>query len=142
MATHSPETGAANDGATTTQTTGAGGSSGNGDNGNLGAFVTQEVHQVVIATSSFVVTIVALLASAFGVVAALAWNKAISDWLTTVTIFDVTDPRGKEFVDAIVITVIAIVGVTALGIIASRVRGRNLLIFQQPVQSKDDAKKK
>lgn len=142
MATHSPEKGAANDGATTTQTAGADDSSRDDDNGTIGAFVTQEVRQVVVATSSFVVTIVALLASAFGVVAALAWNKAISDWLASVNLFDISDPHGKEFVDAIVITVIAIVGVTVLGIIVSRLRGRNLLIIQQPQQSKKDEAKK
>ena len=96
---------------------------------------------MVIATSSFVATIVALLGSALGVVAVLAWNQAISDWLKTVTIFNVTDKLGKEFVDAIVITLIAIAGVTVLGIIASRVRGKNLLVIQQPKDSKQDARK-
>lgn len=96
---------------------------------------------MLVATSSFLTTIIALLASAFGVVAALAWNKALSDWLQTVTIFSVKDALGKEFVDAIVITVIAIVIVTVLGIIASRVRGKNLLIIQQPLAPRKDSSK-
>ena len=141
MATSGSESGAANGPATASPSGETDDTAHNGHTTYLGDFVTQEVRHVVIATSSFVTTIIALLASAFGVVAALAWNKAISDWLASVNIFNISDPHGQEFVDAIVITVIAIVIVTALGIIASRVRGKNLLVIQQPKDSKQDTKK-
>ncbi len=141
MATSGSESGAVNDPATAALSGETGDSAQNGHNPDLGDFVTHEVQHVIVATSSFVTTIVALLAFAFGVVAALAWNKAISDWLTSVKLFNISDPHGEEFADAIIITLIAIVTVTALGIIASRIRGRNLLVIQQSKDAKQDTKK-
>ena len=67
---------------------------------------------------TFLGTMVALAAASFGVVAALAWNSAITDLVKTVF------PHGQgivyEFVYAIVISVVAIIVVRWLGKLADR----------------------
>ena len=45
---------------------------------------------IFVATTNLVSTLIFLLSSAFALVAALAWNKAISDWLPTVRSFNLT----------------------------------------------------
>lgn len=87
----------------------------------------QQVKRVIVLTSNFIITIVALLSTAFGLVAALAWNRAISDWLPTVTPFDIQDKLVKEFVYAVAITFVGIVGLGFLGFLTSRVKGENIL---------------
>lgn len=93
---------------------------------------TQEValdqlRKTVTIASNVLITLVALLASAFGLVTALAWNKAISDWLPTTEIFGTSDPLIKEFGYAALITIFAVVVIGFLGIFTSRLRGQNLM---------------
>lgn len=87
----------------------------------------QQVKRVIVLTGNFIITIVALLSTAFGLVAALAWNRAISDWLPTVTPFNIQDKLVKEFVYAVAITIVGIVGLGFLGFLTSRVKGENIL---------------
>ena len=54
----------------------------------LQAIAQQQVEYVVIATSTVATTIFTVLASAAGLVAALAWNTALSSWLPTVIKLD------------------------------------------------------
>jgi uncharacterized membrane protein YidH (DUF202 family) len=95
------------------------------------ALAAQQVQHVVVATTNFVSTLIFLLSSALALVAALAWNKAISDWLPTVRIFDLTDPLAKDFAYAGVATAFAVVIISILGFINGRLKGKNLLV-QQP----------
>ncbi len=76
----------------------------------------RQVQQVVILGGTFFSTVVALLASAFGVVTALAWSRAIFDWLPTVPLLDFYDPLVREFADAGVTTFVAMVVVLFLGV--------------------------
>jgi hypothetical protein len=95
--------------------------------------VQHQVEHVFIATANFASTVIALLVSALGVVAALAWNKALSDWLPTVIHLD--DPLARDFAYAGVATFVAIVTVPILGFVNSRLRGRNLLMLQPVAQA-------
>lgn len=87
----------------------------------------QQVKRVIVLTSNFIITMVALFSAAFGLIAALAWNRAISDWLPTVNPFNIQDKLIKEFVYAVGITIIGIVGLGFLGFVTSRVKGENIL---------------
>jgi Family of unknown function (DUF5654) len=80
------------------------------------------------ATSTiFLATVVSLATSAFGVVAALAWNQAIHDLLTDLLSNKALLGRlglsahAMELVYAIVITVIAVVVILTLNRVASRI---------------------
>lgn len=98
------------------------------------AAVSQPVQYVIVATSSFATTVAALLTSAFGLVAALAWNRALSDWLPTIPFIHLNDPLAKDFAYAGVATFVAVICVAMLGAVnrrLSRYKGRNLL--QPPV---------
>ncbi len=61
----------------------------------LQAIAQQQVEYVVIGASTVATTIFTVLASAAGLVAALAWNTALSAWLPTVITLD--DPLAKDF---------------------------------------------
>lgn len=93
-----------------------------------------QVQQVVILGGTFFSTVVALLASAFGVVAALAWSRAIFDWLPTVPLLDFHDPLVREFADAGVTTVVAVVVVLFLGVVNARLKTRGKLPSFPPQQ--------
>ena len=62
---------------------------------------------------SFLATMITLASTAFGLVAALAWNTAISDLIKTLL------PAGKglipEFIYALFITVVAVIVMSTLG---------------------------
>jgi uncharacterized membrane protein len=68
---------------------------------------------------------IALASAAFGVIAALAWNSAISDLIKQLL------PAGKgivpEFIYAIIITIVAIVVLSMLGKLAERAAGQSAI---------------
>ncbi len=85
-----------------------------------------QLKRVAVVTSSIIISVVALLSSALGLVTALAWNKAVSDWLTTLHIF-ADDPLAKEFSYAIALTILGVMAIGILGYVTRRLRGENLL---------------
>ncbi len=91
-----------------------------------------QVQHIVVATSNVISTLIFLLSSALALVAALAWNKAISDWLPTVQWFNVRNPLAKDFAYALVATAFAIVLIGVLGFVNGRLKGKNLLLQQPP----------
>lgn len=97
----------------------------------LQAIAHQQVEYVVIATSTVATTIFTVLASAAGIVAALAWNTALSHWLPT--IITLNDPLTKDFAYAGIATLVAAVTILLLGIVNNRLRPKHLLKrTQQP----------
>jgi len=70
----------------------------------------------------YIATMIALATAAFGVVAALAWNTAITDLIKAVW-------PGKgatvisDFIYAIIITIIAVIVIVNLGNLAQRASG-------------------
>ncbi len=91
-----------------------------------------QVQHVVVATGNLISTLIFLLSSALALVAALAWNTAISQWLQTVSLFGLHDSTTKSFVYALVATVFAVVVIAILGAINNRIKGKNLLIQSPP----------
>ena len=83
--------------------------------------------RVAVATSNLIISVVALLTSAFGLVTALAWNRAISDWLPTVNFLPTNDRLIKEFIYAGALTIFVVIALGLIGILLQRVRGENLL---------------
>jgi hypothetical protein len=77
------------------------------------------------ATSTvFLATVVSLATSAFGVVAALAWNQAIEDNLkdvTTSSFFARLSQGQRELVYAVIVTLIAVTVILTLNRVASRI---------------------
>ena len=73
--------------------------------------------------ASYLATMIALASAAFGIIAALAWNTAITDLIKTFL------PAGKglwpEFLYALIITIIAIIVMSSLGKIAERAGGKS-----------------
>lgn len=73
--------------------------------------------------SSYIATMIALASAAFGVIAALAWNTAISDLIKTYL------PAGKgiasEFIYALIVTVVAIIVLNSLGRMAQASGGES-----------------
>lgn len=73
--------------------------------------------------SAFLATMIALASAAFGIIAALAWNTAITD------LIHVFLPAGKglgpEFLYAVIITIIAVVVMSNLGKLAERAGGKS-----------------
>ncbi len=91
------------------------------------AMAQQQVRRTIQTASNFVTTVVALVSSAVGFVAAFAWNDAISHWLPTVPFFSTNSDVIKRFYYAIAATVFAIIVIAVLGVINSRIKGRNLI---------------
>ncbi len=91
----------------------------------LQAIAQHQVEYVVIATSTVATTIFTVLASAAGLVAALAWNTALSSWLPTVINLD--DPLAKDFAYAGIATVVAAVTIILLGVVNNRFQPKHLL---------------
>jgi VIT1/CCC1 family predicted Fe2+/Mn2+ transporter len=87
----------------------------------------QQMRRSIETASNFITTVVALLSSAVGFVAALAWNNAISAWLPTINLFNTSSDVLKKFYYAIVATVFAIVVIAVLGFINGRIKGQNLI---------------
>jgi hypothetical protein len=80
--------------------------------------------QAQAATTVVIGTIVTLISSAFGFVAALAWNDAIRDVLTKLLINTGLDkqfgPTGEALLTAIVFTIIAVIAIFILQRVAGR----------------------
>ena len=91
----------------------------------LQAIAQHQVEYVVIATSTVATTIFTVLASAAGLVAALAWNNALSHWLPTIIRLD--DPLAKDFAYAGIATVVAAVTIILLGVVNNRFQPKHLL---------------
>jgi Mn2+/Fe2+ NRAMP family transporter len=91
----------------------------------LQAIAQQQVEYVVIATSTVATTIFTVLASAAGLVAALAWNTALSHWLPTIIKLD--DPLAKDFAYAGIATAVAAVTIILLGVVNNRFQPKHLL---------------
>jgi hypothetical protein len=89
------------------------------------------VGQVVARTTRFsrevVATMISLASAAFGVVAALAWNEAITGWFNEY--FSKGGRIGALFVYAVVVTLVGVVVIVLLGRLAAR-------ISAQPVEFK------
>ena len=83
---------------------------------------------------TFFTTVMALLSSAFGVVAALAWSKAIFDWLPTIPFLNFNDPLGRDFANAGVTTFVAVVAVLLLGFVNARLKTKGKLPSLPPQQ--------
>ena len=76
-----------------------------------------------------VATMISLASAAFGVVAALAWNSAITTWFNKWLGKDSAGTVGALFVYAVIVTLIGVVVIVALGRLAGRLRA-------QPVEFK------
>lgn len=84
------------------------------------------VGHVVARTSRFsrevVATMISLASAAFGVVAALAWNEAITGW------FNETYSKGGRisalFIYAVVVTLVGVVVIVLLGRVAARINAQ------------------
>ena len=79
-----------------------------------------QVQRVIILTNNFVVTVITVITSAFGLVTALAWNTYISNWLPTVEPFGITDIHGKQLSYAITVTFITVLALTIAGVVNRR----------------------
>jgi hypothetical protein len=96
------------------------------------AMAAQQIRRTIETTQNFISTVVALLSSAVGIVAALAWNQAISAWLPTIPFFHTNSAVAEAFIYAISATIFAVLVIAILGIINSRIKGRNLLNTAPP----------
>jgi CBS domain containing-hemolysin-like protein len=96
------------------------------------ALAQQQVKNAMTTASNFITTVVALLSSAVGIVAALAWNTAIASWLPTLNIFKSNDKVTQNFAYAIVATIFAVLVIAILGIINGRIKGRSLINNTNP----------
>jgi hypothetical protein len=93
---------------------------------DLPSLAAQEAKQVIIFTGDVLTTTAALLTSAMGLVAALAWNNFMQAWLPTIHPLNVQDPVIKDLVYALVVTLIAVLSVALISRVRKRIRGRNL----------------
>jgi uncharacterized membrane protein len=91
------------------------------------AMAQQQIRRTMATAQNFVTTVVALVSSAVGFVAAFAWNDAISHWLPTVPLFQTNSDVLKRFYYALVATIFAIIVIAILGVINSRIKGQNLI---------------
>ena len=91
------------------------------------AMAQQQIRNTVATATNFVTTVVALLSSAVGFVAAFAWNDAISHWLGTVPFFNTNSDVNKRFIYAIFATIFAVVVIGILGLVNGRIKGRSLI---------------
>lgn len=77
---------------------------------------------VAFGRGAYLATMISLATAAFGVVAALAWNTAITD------LFKAYLPKGSgivaDFIYAIVVTIIAVFVIVNLANLAARVGGQ------------------
>ena len=83
-----------------------------------------------MATTNFLTTMTTLVISAMGLVTALAWNRAISDWLPTVKFLNLHDPLVREFGYALGATVIAVLTITVMTIVNSRLKKGQMLLVK------------
>jgi TRAP-type C4-dicarboxylate transport system permease small subunit len=71
-------------------------------------------------------TIAALMTAAFGLIAALAWNAAISDWVKSV-FPNSNDALLGEFVYAILVTILAVVATLLIARSIAKLKGVEVL---------------
>lgn len=75
--------------------------------------------------ASYIATMIALASAAFGVIAALAWNTAITDLIKQYL------PAGRgiapEFGYAVIITIVGVIFMVNLGKIAERAGGKSAI---------------
>ena len=71
----------------------------------------------------FLETTAALITSAFGLVAALAWNEAITTWVTEVLFVDAGDAVTGLVIYALIVTVIAVVATMLIAIALAKAKG-------------------
>ena len=85
--------------------------------------------QASAASAVFLATIVSLATSAFGVVAALAWNQAIQDNLSLITTKYLKDlsKEQTELVYAMLVTVLAVIAIVALNRVAARIAKKSAI---------------
>jgi hypothetical protein len=84
--------------------------------------------QAAASTTVFIGTIVTLISSAFGLVAALSWNTAITAWVQQLAKGPLASLKNSPllpFAQAIIVTVIAVVAVIILNRIAGRFAKQN-----------------
>jgi Family of unknown function (DUF5654) len=84
--------------------------------------------QAAASTTVFIGTIVTLISSAFGLVAALSWNTAITAWVNSMATGPLASLRHSAllpFAQAIIVTFIAVVAVVILNRIAGRFAKQN-----------------
>jgi uncharacterized membrane protein YjjP (DUF1212 family) len=84
----------------------------------------------------FVATVISLLTTALGVVAALAWNTALTEFFKAAIHTNVARVTAL-FLYAIVITVIGVIVIIALGRLATRI-GTEPLEFKYPAPKKEE----
>jgi hypothetical protein len=94
------------------------------------AMAQQQMKNTVQATTNFISTVVTLLSSAVGFVAAFAWNDAISHWIPTVPLLSTQSDVDKRFIYALFATLFAVVVIAVLGIVNGRIKGRSLIPTQ------------
>jgi len=79
-------------------------------------------------SKEFVATVISLVSVAFGVVAALAWNSAITEWFNQVY-KDRATKVSALFIYAVIVTLIGVTVIVLLGRLAARINA-------QPVEFK------
>ena len=91
------------------------------------------VGEMVKKTSRFsrevVATMISLASAAFGVVAALAWNSAITTWFNNVFKQESAAKVSVLFAYAVIVTLIGVIVIVLLGRLAARINA-------QPVEFK------
>ena len=92
---------------------------------------TQQAQYLLVATTNFLTTMTTLLISAMGLVTALAWNRAISDWLPTVKALEFRDPLVRDFAYAVGATLIAVLTITVLTIVNARLRKGQVVLVRE-----------
>lgn len=96
------------------------------------AMAQQQIKNTLAGASNFVTTVVTLLSSAVGFVAAFAWNTAIASWLPTVPLFSSSSKVTENFIYALFATLFAVVVIAILGIINGRIKGQSLISSNNP----------
>jgi hypothetical protein len=75
--------------------------------------------------ATFLATMISLSSAAFGVIAALAWNAAISDLIKQLL------PGGKgivpEFIYAVIVTILGVIVMVNLGKLAERTAAKSIV---------------
>ena len=105
------------------------GNGGGDPNGSSGREILPEIPPAVIAavekttrfSREFLATMFSLVSAAFGLVAALAWNTAITKWLSTWLTTDSSQVTAN-FIYAIVVTLVGVVVIVLLARVATRIK--------------------
>jgi len=81
----------------------------------------------------FLVTVISVVSTAFGVVVALAWNSALQAWL--VEVFGIDGRTAALFIYALLITFLAVIAIVVMSRVARR-------IGAEPIELKYESSKK